>query len=371
MAVGAGLLFSSCGHRDILEEIVTPGQEVPTAYWEVGSTVCKAGESFTFQGKYTVSPGKTADYSEVWYNVTRDENAAVTAKLAGAAFAYTKTYTANSEDRAYTPIVRFDHSLASLDEIEIDGDSLIRSYEYVIKGEVPVSRTLSPISWSDIEVWDQDRFDSYYPAEFAQEFCNEVVEKLTADSTYYSSLRVVYCNYPFTNEQFAEVNAKYGVNLPTNIDMTQADQGSAEKTDLWYTTAEAADDKIVGYYYKTVVNGVTYIHEIAKDAPTVSESGALQYEGYPCYPVYDSADWVFCRYDDDRGSIISTVRAQYMPAFKELLTYISFPDWIYDSAAKVYKVEFSRKYSLNAQFRVYDTDGEEGIATDVRVISVN
>ena len=57
MAMGAGLLLSSCGHRDLLDEVVTPGQEVPVAYWEVGSTACPAGESFSFQGKYNVSPG--------------------------------------------------------------------------------------------------------------------------------------------------------------------------------------------------------------------------------------------------------------------------------------------------------------------------
>ena len=371
MAMGAGLLLSSCGHRDLLDEVVTPGQEVPVAYWEVGSTACPAGESFSFQGKYNVSPGKTPAYSEVWYNVNRDESAAVTAKLAGAAMAYTKTFTSNEEVRSYAPIVRYDHSQASLDDIEIDGDDQIRHYEYVINGQVPVSRTLRPVSWVDAPTWDQERFDSYYPAGFAEEFCSEVIERLTADSTYYSSLRVVYCNYAFTNEQFAAVNQKYGVSLPANIDMTKSDQGTAEKSDLWFATTEASDDAIVGYYYKTVENGVTYIHEVAKDAPTPGDNGALQYKGFPCYPVYKSAEWVFCRYDDDRGQIISTVRANYMPAFKELLSYIPFPDWIYDSTDKVYKVEFSRKYSLNAQFRVYDTDGEEGIATDVRVISVN
>ena len=80
---------------------------------------------------------------------------------------------------------------------------------------------------------------------------------------------------------------------------------------------------------------------------------------------------MFCRYDDDLGAIISTVRSAYIPAFKDLLASITFDQWIYDSANKVYKVEFSRKYSLEAQFRVYDSSGEEGIANDVRTISIN
>lgn len=359
-ALGVGLLLSSCGNRDILDGIVDAGQEVPTAYWEVGSTACKAGESFTFQGKYTVSPGKTVKYSEVWYRVDRDESAAATVKLAGAALSYTKTYSSTDNMRAYQPVVRFDHSQA-----EFDG------YEYVIKGEIPVSRTLSPVSWIDAESWDQERFDSYYPQGFADEFCKEVVEYLTKDSTYYNSLRTVYINYPFSNELVKEVNAKHNVSLPDDINLDQEDGGSADKSDLWFSTTEAKNDAIVGYYYFELVNGNNVVHEIAKDAPTFNEDGTITYNGASCYPVYKSSPWVFCRYNDDLGAIISTVRAQYMPAFIDMLNTITFQDWIYDSANKVYKVEFSRKYSLESQFRVYDNNGEEGIANDRRVITIN
>lgn len=359
-ALVATLLLTSCGNRDIFNNIVEAGQEVPTAYWEVGSTACKAGESFTFQGKYTVSPGKTAAYSEVWYRVNRDESAAATVKLGGAAFSYTKSYSATDTMRAYQPVVHLDHSQA-----EFDG------YEYVIKGEIPVSRTLSPVSWIDAQTWDQERFDSYYPKGFAAEFCDEVVEYLTKDSTYYNSLRTVYINYPFSNDLVKQVNAKYGTALPDNVDLTQEDGGSGDKSDLWFSTTEASDDAIVGYYYFDLVNGNNIVHEIAKDAPTFNADGTVTYNGATCYPVYKSSPWVFCRYNDDLGAIISTVRAQYMPAFKEMLQTISFQDWIYDSANKVYKVEFTRKYSLESQFRVYDTDGQEGIANDRRVITIN
>ena len=109
--------------------------------------------------------------------------------------------------------------------------------------------------------------------------------------------------------------------------------------------------------------GNKIVHEVAKDVQ--------KQEGINYYPVYKSSAWVFCRYDDDLGAIISTVRPAYIPAFKELLASITFDQWIYDSSNKVYKVEFSRKYSLDAQFRVYDSKGEEGIANDVRTITIN
>ena len=361
IALGASLALSSCGNRDVLENIVENGQAVPAAYWEVGSTVCKAGESFSFQGKYNVEPGKQVDHSEVWYRVNRDETGTATVKLAGNSLSYTKTYSSLDTMRSYQPVVRFDHS-----EAEWDG------HEYIIKGQVPVSRTLSPVSWNKPATWDQEKFDSYYPKGFTEEFCAEVVDYLTKDSTYYSALRQVYINYPFANEQFTAVNSKYNVNFPDNIKMDGDDQGSSDKSDLWYTTSEASDAAVTGYYYLTLdAEGNAIVHEIAKDAPTFGEDGTVTYNGNRCYPVYDACDWVFCRYDDDLGAIISTVRAEYIPAFRELLNSISFTEWIFDSTEKVYNVEFGRNYKLDSQFRVYDTDGEEGIAADIREISIN
>lgn len=352
IALAAGSVMTSCKTADPFEDKMDRGQVVPTAYWEVGSVVCKAGESFTFQGKYNVDPGKQVAYSQVWYNIVRDEAASVSVKLGGASLSYTKSVSDNQIIRAYQPVATFPHSLA-----EWDG------HEFVLTGSIDVSRTLSPINWTDIATWDQERFDSYYPAGFAEEFCDDVIKYLTKDSTYYSALRTVYINYAFTNDQFKAVNAKYNVSLPDDIDMSGDDAGTSEKSDLWFSTTEASDDAIVGYYYTTVENGNTIVHEVAKDAE--------QQAGINYYPVYKSAPWVFCRYNDDLGAIISTVRAEYMPAFAELLRSVKFEEWIYDSTNKVYKVEFTRSYSLQSQFRVYDTDGEEGIAGDVRTISIN
>lgn len=363
IALGAVALLSSCNTRDTLEPIMDAHQEVPTAYWEVGGTACKAGESFTFQGKYRAPEGRTITHCQVWYDVKRTESAAATVKLAGAALSYTKTYTGTDSLRAATPIVTLGH-----DQAEWDG------YEFIIKGEVPVSRTLSPVSWVEAAQWDQEKFDSFYPKGFAQEFCSEVINYLTKDSTYYASLRTVYINYPFTNEQVAAVNAKYGVDLPTNIDMSKDDKGVGEKSDLWYSTSEPDAKKIVGgYYFQLDAAGNNVVHEISKAAydDYLAQSAAGTWKGASCYPVYESSPWVFCRYNDDLGAIVTTVRAKYMPAFKELLGVVTFPEWIYDSSNKVYKVEFKRNYSVDATFRVYDDDKQEGIAADVKTISIN
>lgn len=360
MAAGV-LALGACANHDLIPDITEVGQAVPTVYWEVGSTVCKAGEEFSFQGKYTNVQGRTPLRSEVWYQVVRDDAAAVSAKLAGAALNYTQSVAKNDTMRSYQCHASYPHK-----------DEYWDGHQNIFTGVVPVSETLSPINWSDATEWDQERFDTYYPQGFAEEFLAKVIGYLTdaetADS-YYGALRNVFINYNFTNAQLAPLGLE-------GLDLSTDDHGAAVKSDAWFQTSEADESKITGYYYITLdAAGKTVYNEIAKaeDAP----------EGTVTYPVYASAKWVFCRYDDNTGSIVSTVRPEYLPVFKTMLEVIPFPDWIYDSANAVYKLEFERKYSLVAQFRSYDKETSklndpnapeyEGVVAPVeyKTISVN
>jgi len=54
-----------------------------------------------------------------------------------------------------------------------------------------------------------------------------------------------------------------------------------------------------------------------------------------------------------------------------MLETIPFTSWIYNTADKAYTVNFSRKYSLMPQFRVYDTDGKMGVTTDNKEVTLN
>lgn len=355
---------TSCAKHDPIADMMEIGQPVPTCYWSVGSTACKAGEDFTFNGKYYTDDDHTPDHSEVWYMVIRDQSMSATVKLAGKSLTYTKSVNSTDTVRDNQMVVSFPHS-----------EETWNGYEYELDGTVPTSVTLGPVDWKNVTDWDEDKFNGYFPAGFAEEFNAEVIDYLTADSTYYSGLRTVYINYDFTNEQFAEVNSKYNLQFPTDIKIDPMDPQSAasDKSGRWYETTEANVEKIVGWYYKDVdANGNTVVKEVTKDVVTVNEDGfTATYEGNNCFPVYDSAPWVFCRYDDDAGAIVKAVRAAYIPAFKELLAIISFPEWIYDSTESQYSVVFAREYSLDAQFRVYDTVGNIGKAADIRNIKLN
>ncbi len=359
------LAFSSCEKHDPIDDHAAVGEYVPTVYWELGSTACKAGESFSFSGKYWTEEGYTPDHSEVWYSEIREQTSTASVKLAGTLLSYTKTVSEVDTVRVATLKESFPHS-----DAEWDG------YEYVINGLVPTSSTLSPLKWSP-KVWDEvasERFVSYFPNGFAEEFNAEVIEYLSKDA-YYNALRKVFCDYYFSNEQVSAVNAEFGVELPllpdTIVSKPDATTAAATyKSDLWYADAE----KRVGYYYITIAeDGSSVVNEISESEVTKDEGGNLVYAGdmtKRAYERYDSAPWVLCRYDDNQGAVVTVVRAEFIPAFAKLLEVITFDEWV-ANGTDGYAISFDRSYKLNAQFRVVDTAGNVGIAYDKHTVSIN
>ena len=334
------LLATSCAIHDPFADNGELGQVLPTVDWEQGSTVIKAGRYATFKGKYYTTGDKAIDHSEVWCLIKREQTATATSKLT-TSLAYTKNYSLTDTVRSSQMVASYPHSKAVWD-----------GYEYVLTDSFPTSRTLAPVAWVNPEVWDQEKFDSYYPSTFQDEFMAYMVNALTRDSTYYNDLRNVYINYDFPAELFEQLNAQYGIDFPTET-------ASADKSNAWYT-----NDVVDHYYYITVgEDGAAVYHEIATqdDAPA----------GVTVQPVYESAFWLFSRYSDDTGGKITSVRRQYMPYFKSMLETIPFTSWIYNTADKVYTVNFNRTYYLEPQFRVYDTDGKMGATTDNKEVTLN
>lgn len=334
------LLATSCAIHDPFADNGELGQVLPTVDWEQGSTVVKAGRYATFKGKYYTTAEKAIDHSEVWCLIKREQTATATSKLT-TSLAYTKNYSLTDTVRSSQMVATYAHSKA-----EWDG------YEYVLADSFPTSRTLAPVTWVNPSEWDQEKFDSYYPSTFQQEFTAYMVNALTKDSTYYNDLRNVYINYNFPIGLFEQLNAQYGIDFPT-------DTITADKSNNWFTT-----DEVDHYYYITVAeDGTAVYHEIAE----VSAAPA----GANVQAVYKSAFWLFSRYSDDTGGKITTVRRQYMPYFKSLIETIPFTSWIYNTADKAYTVNFNRTYYLEPEFRVYDTDGKVGVTTDNKEVTLN
>lgn len=338
---------TSCSVHDPFADNGELGQVLPTVDWEQNSTDITAGNYATFTGKYYTAGDRQIDHSEVWALTKRSQTATATSKLTSS-LAYTKTFSLTDTVRSAQCVAKFPHSAA-----------VWNGHEYVLTDSFPTSRTLQSVVWASPEVWDQEKFEQYYPATFAQEFVNHMVEALTKDMTYYNDLRGVYVKYDFTAEQFSSLAAKHGVTFP-------ADVSTDKKSDNWFTQVknekgemEYATDH---YYYTTVENGVSTDHEIA----TQEEAPA----GVSVYPVYKSSSWLYCRYSDDTGGAVTSVRAAYIPFFKELLGSIPFSGWIYDSADKVYNLNYNRVYMLQPSFRVFDTNGKMGVSSDNKEITL-
>ena len=363
----AVVAMTSCSQHDPFEDILTPGQAVPTVNWALGSTVANAGDSVAFEGKYYTDKEHTPDHAEVWSNVVVTESAAATLGLTQS-LKYTQTVNTVDTVRTSQVVASFPHSMAKWN-----------GHEFVLNAKFPTSVTLKSVKWTKVAEWDQNRFDSYYPADFMSSFTAKVNDYLTKDSTYYNDLRHVYVNYGFTLNQIQEVISKYP-QLPGLDKLLLEDAG--QKSDAWYTkiTVESGKEEVenvVGYYYLELVGDVNVYREVALDDPKLETVDGKQFYNVsetlkvPAYKVYESSPWVFCRYDDNRGEVIATVRGNYMPVFKDLIALIPFTDWIYNSADKVYSVTFDRKYSLGVVFKVVDTVGNVGYTTEVKEVSLN
>lgn len=343
--------MTSCAVNDPFADNLEIGEVVPTVSWELSSAVCKAGNEAGFLGKYyTTADGVGIDHSEVWGMITLTESAAATQKLISSP-AYTQTVAVNDTVRGYHLLQSFPHSMATLE-----------GQEYHLSASFPTSRTLGPVTWTNPTSWDKDKFDSYYPKSFKEDFCAKMVDYLTADSTYFASLRSLYVTYDFTKEQIDSINAKYPGNEP--IPFSDSEEAGSTKGDLWFA---ANTDVVTGYYYTTLVNGVTVENEVA----TIEEGVAAGIDESKIFPVYKAPHWVFCRYSDNTGGAVTSVRAEYMPMWKELVQMVPFDAWIYSSSDTNYAVEFTRKYSIVAQFKVVDTKGNVGRDTENKTIELN
>ncbi len=352
MAV-ALLAMSSCAvHDPFGDDLLEVGQALPTVSWELGSTVASAGDSVAFKGKYYTDKEHTPDHAEVWGLTSRTQSASATLKLTKS-LAYTQTFALNDTVRAADILGRYPHSMATWN-----------GHEFELNAKFSTTNTLKSVTWADVKEWDQDQFDKFYPEGFQEEFTGKVVDYLTKDSTFYHDLRDVYINYDFTLEQIKGVIAKYPqLNANGELDAL-ATLEAGDKSDVWYTKEFTEDDEknVVGKYYIDIVNGTTVYVEVPLDTTV---------EGKVLYDVYESSPWVFCRYDDNTGGTITTVRRNYMPVFKDLISLIPFTDWIYNVSDGVYSVSYNCSYKYGVTFKVVDTVGNVGYTTDVKEVELN
>lgn len=382
LALGV-VAFTSCEKHDPFDDHMEIGQVVPTCYWEVGSTAVKAGEEFSFTGKYYAEDGNVPKESQVWYSINQADESSATLRLC-TGYSYTQTVTSTDEIRSSQCIAAFPHSQAQWD-----------GYEFVIIGKVPTSSTLNAVSWMP-KVWDQANFDRYFPENFADSFMTVVKTNLIDETgTFPSALKSTYVNYDgFTNEYMAEINTEYGVNFPTNV---EAGVEGKTKSDFWNFIVDT-DGKSVRCYavnsyknaagesfkvnydslYKVAhtkvgretVNKLTGADSLLYEAMNVNPS-VVSHLGQEWYATYNSSEWLNCRYEPAAAAILTAVKPEYVDAVNAMLNSIPFDAWVYNRTETNYSVSFTRKYELDASFKVVDEAGNVGISSQKYTLAVN
>lgn len=355
-AAGA-LIVTSCAVNDPFADTMDIGEVVPTVSWELSSAVCKAGNETSFLAKYyTTEEGVSIDHSEVWGMITRVEVAAATQKLIKSP-AYTLTISTSDTVRGSHMLQSYPHNLAELDPVN--------GREYHLAATFPTPANLAQVNWSVPSEWDDEKFNMYYPETFKSDFTAKMVDYLTKDSLYLGSLRDLYVAYDFTQEQFDAVNAKYATTIKDFKPLPWSDSQEQGKTkgDLWFDVDTKTIDH---YYYTTLVGEITVENEVA----TIEEAVSLGIDPAKVYPVYKSPHWIFSRYSDNTGGAVTSVRAEYMPMWKELVALVPFEKWIYDSAEKQHAVDYTCKYTIVPKFKVFDTNGSVGTDTETKTVDL-
>lgn len=347
----AALLTASCAVNDPLADQMEMGKVVPTVSWELNSSVCKAGNDAGFLGKYyTTEKGVTIDRSEVWGMITRTESAAATVKLVTSP-AYTQTVNLTDTVRGFHLMASFEHD-----------EKYLKGTEYQIEAAFPTSRTLAPVSWANPTEFDDETFAMYYPADFKEEFCATMVDYLTGADTYLSSLRSVYANYGFTQEDFDAVNGMFPNLTPLPFSDSQVE--GETMGDLWFNVDT---ETVVGYYYIRLNEDGTS-EEVQIESPEMAPEGVSQDK---VFPVYKAPHWLYSRYSDNTGGAVTSMKEEYRPVWKALVELIPFESWIYNSGDQNYAVEFTRKYTIVSQFRVVDSKEGVGKDTDYKSLELN
>ena len=151
--------FNSCEKHDFIDDLVITGDVGPQAYWEVGSSAVNAGSNLDFSLQY-YSKVSDIDYSEVWYSIDETVFQSVSCPWLST-FTYNLSSTKTKTQRISQFIQKYPHSSA------VWSDSL---RAFTLKSTLPVSGTLSPVSWAQPVNFDSKKMTDYFGANYMQHF---------------------------------------------------------------------------------------------------------------------------------------------------------------------------------------------------------
>lgn len=158
-------IFGACTIHDQIDEIARIGKVAPTVYWELGSTEIIAGADAGFTLQYYPMDNKSINFVELWYDIQSTTSMSLTA----AAITYTVGTDTVVSERMFQRIASYPHSQDLWNDTQ---------RAYVLTSNFPTSYTLSPVKWSNVKVFDYEKFNSLFPAGYLETFRDSLYTKL-------------------------------------------------------------------------------------------------------------------------------------------------------------------------------------------------
>ena len=289
--------FVSCDKHDGMDDSVIVGPMAPQVYWELGSSTVKAGGDVDFKVQYyTSNENANIDHLEVWYNVVITESRQVSCPLLST-FSYSISKTIEDEIR----IAQFISSYQHKDDYWND---TLRAY--VIEDVFPTSSTLNSVSWVEPDTYDNDKLETYFGENFAQQFKDSLfyLMKYQDFNTMFSSLALVE-DFTIYEHKTYDANSDSYISHFKLDTIASSDFESKEPARSWHKYGETEDGRVI---VETIPDDIISIY----DALTMEQL-------------------------------------------------------LFNSSKNIYDIQFNRAYYINANIRCFDNLGAMGLATETKI----
>ncbi len=150
----------SCDKHDSLDNNVITGPMAPQVYWEVSSSTVKAGSNVPFVCQYYITGDSVIDHLEVWYNIVKKED-----KMVNCPWLSTFSYSITTSTES---VERMDQCISTYAHDEGTWNDSIRAYTFA--AEFPTSNTLTSVSWSTPDTYDDNKVITYFGEGFKEHF---------------------------------------------------------------------------------------------------------------------------------------------------------------------------------------------------------
>ena len=187
--IGLVFVMYGCEKHDFIADRVTTGQQTSSTYWELSSTTISAGNNVPFSAQFFNAEGVAIDRMEIWYS--EEEHKAMSITCPNLTSDYVKSLSSDE-------IVHINQKKTTYEFSESLWDNTKRNYVFI--SSFPTSNSLKPVSWSNIVDFDEDKFNSLFPENFASEFRNDLYAELETQAKY-SDLRKLVLSMNIMDEE--------------------------------------------------------------------------------------------------------------------------------------------------------------------------